>query len=179
MNNLLDISSPARTTSDQSLIERYSQTPFADVPGRILLVFLNRSAAQVHGDRRYVVQVAIAVTNGAKTKQDYLKLAQSTFKEIGQKSSDDISFLLPKFPATTTDLHFDESTTWYRLADEMFLHFNEPPPVLGVQCRTLFEKPKRDPWEKMMEEILPKEILPILMPMLVALGMFFAFSLVK
>lgn len=69
MNNLLDISSPAMKTSDQSLIDQYSQTPFADVPGRILLVFLNRSAAKVNGDRRYVVQVAIAVTNGAKTKQ--------------------------------------------------------------------------------------------------------------
>lgn len=77
--------------------------------------------------------------------QDYLLLAQSTFKDLGQKSSDDISFLLPKFPSTATDLHFDESTTWYRLADGMFMHFNTPPRVLGVQCRTLFEKPKRDP----------------------------------
>jgi hypothetical protein len=69
MNNLLDISSSAMTTSDQSLINQYSQTPFADVPGRILLVFLNRSAAQAHSDRKYVVQVAVALTNGAKTKQ--------------------------------------------------------------------------------------------------------------
>jgi hypothetical protein len=69
MDSLLDISSPATASSDQSLINQYTQTPFADVPGRILLVFLNRSAAQAHSDRRYVVQVAVAVANGAKTKQ--------------------------------------------------------------------------------------------------------------
>ncbi|KAJ9092087.1 hypothetical protein QFC20_007469 [Naganishia adeliensis] len=120
------------------------------------------------------VWVAVAVTNGAKTKQDYLMLAQSTFVDLGQQPSNDISFLLPKVPSTLTELHFDESTTWYRLADEMFLHFGEPPRVLGVQCRTLFEKPKRNPLDKLIEENLP-----MLLPMLIVLGTFFAFSLVK
>lgn len=72
-------------------------------------------------------------------------LAQSIFVDLGQQTSNDITFLIPKVPSTLTELHFDESTTWYRLADEMFLHFAEPPRVLGVQCRTLFEKPKSDP----------------------------------
>lgn len=40
-------------------------------------------------------------------------LAQSTFVDLGQQPSNDISFLLPKVPSTLTELHFDESTTWY------------------------------------------------------------------
>jgi hypothetical protein len=120
-------------------------------------------------------------------------LAQSIFVDLGQQTSNDITFLLPKIPSTSTELHFDEATTWYRLADEMFLHFAEQPRVLGVQCRTLFEKPKRDPLGTFpltrmttvllisyrLADKLITEILPVLLPMFVVLGMFFAFSLVK
>lgn len=56
------------TTSTQSLLGQYADIPFADVPGRILLVFLNRSAEQARSDRRYVVQVAVGVGDG-KSKQ--------------------------------------------------------------------------------------------------------------
>lgn len=56
------------TTSEQSLLRQYSDIPFPHVPGRILLVFVNRSVAQAESDRRYVVQAAVALTNGAKSK---------------------------------------------------------------------------------------------------------------
>lgn len=69
-------------------------------------------------------------------------LAQAVFPDLGQQSRDNISFLLPKIPSTSTELHFDESTTWYRLADEMFLHL-EGTTVLGVQCSALFRKPQK------------------------------------
>ncbi|KAJ9093323.1 hypothetical protein QFC20_007146 [Naganishia adeliensis] len=161
------------TTSQQSLISQYSDIPFGNVPGRIILVFLSRSAAQAESNRRYVVQVAVAVTNGAKTKQvslnliirafliidlvsrvqEYLTLAQSAFTDLGQQSRDGISFYLPKVPSTSTELHFDESTTWYRLVDEMFGHLDEPPRILGVECRALFRKPEKRPIDKLIEEL--------------------------
>lgn len=56
------------TTSEQSLISQYSDIPCADVPGRILLVFLNRTAEQAQSDRRYIVQLAVEVTD-AKSRQ--------------------------------------------------------------------------------------------------------------
>jgi hypothetical protein len=46
---------------EQSLIKKFSDIPFSNVDGRIILVLLNRSAAQRHSDRRYVVQTAVLI----------------------------------------------------------------------------------------------------------------------
>lgn len=59
-------------STDQALISQYSEIPCADVAGRIILVFLNRSAEQVRSDRRYIVQLAVEVTD-AKSKQVRIK----------------------------------------------------------------------------------------------------------
>lgn len=70
--------------------------------------------------------------------QDYLTLVRNTFRELSLQPVEEISFLLPRFPASSTELHFDKSTTWYRLGPAILESFNRPPRVLGVQCRTLF-----------------------------------------
>lgn len=148
-------------TSEESLVKQYADIPFPDVDNRIILVLLNRSAAQLHSDRRYVVQVAVDVLVGTTKQvrlqcssvnyeltsmsflQDYLALVQDTFLELRNKPQDQISFLLPHFPEASTRLDFDESTTWYRLGDFMFGQFDKPPQILGVQCHALFKKPPR------------------------------------
>lgn len=53
----------------QPLINSYSDVPFDNVPGRIYLVFLNRSAAQANSQSRYVVGITVTVANNLKTKQ--------------------------------------------------------------------------------------------------------------
>ena len=75
--------------------------------------------------------------------QDYTAMAQRTLQSLRGQSPDDISFLLPKSSSQSENLEFDDSTTWIRLADEMFCKMDGPPRVLGVQCSKLFGKPER------------------------------------
>lgn len=56
------------TTHEESLLKQYADIPFLDVNDRIMLVLLNRSVAQMHSDRRYVVQVAVNVLQGSTKK---------------------------------------------------------------------------------------------------------------
>lgn len=53
----------------EPLISPYSDVPFDNVPGRIYLVFLNRSAAQANSESRYVVGTTVTIANNLKTKQ--------------------------------------------------------------------------------------------------------------
>jgi hypothetical protein len=49
----------------------YSDVPFDNVPGRIYLVFLNRSREQANSESRYVVGTTVTIANASnlKTKQ--------------------------------------------------------------------------------------------------------------
>ncbi|GHJ89342.1 hypothetical protein NliqN6_5744 [Naganishia liquefaciens] len=147
--------------SVQPLISPYSDVPFDHIPGRIYLVFLNRSAAQAISPSRYVVGIAVIAGDGLKTKQDYTAMAQRTLQSLRGQSPDDISFLLPKSSSQSENLEFDDSTTWIRLADEMFCKMDGPPRVLGVQCSKLFGKPERRSIDKLIDEFAPFMVLAI------------------
>lgn len=69
-------------------------------------------------------------------------MVRNTFRELSLQPVEEISLLLPRIPASSTQLHFDESTTWYRLGQAILESFDRPPRVLGVQCRTLFIQPQ-------------------------------------
>jgi hypothetical protein len=119
-----------------------------------------------------------------------LTLAQDTFPELKGQSRDQISFLLPRVPETSTRLEFDDSTTWYRLGDLPFAYF-DPPPILGIQCRSLFEKPKKSLmgkhviWTSSNQDLLTPftdeiaGIIPIMIAPIIMVMVFLAMSLGK
>lgn len=57
----------------------YSDVPFDNVPGRVYLVFLNRSQEQANSESRYVVGTAVTIANAGSLKTKQVRTWTSRF----------------------------------------------------------------------------------------------------